>query len=172
MRILWMALLASHLLLYFVVAAHMLHEEAPPMPPHLAELLAAISLGVVVIAIVLPAKAIDQGLRNLDVETTNEVGEAVGSFRESAAVTKVVANPERAVLAALPRFQTPMIIGLALAESVSLFGFLLGLFGAPAWTWAPFFGVGIALTVIKFPRLSAITRAIERVKGARCDFTL
>ncbi len=170
MRVLWLGLLGSHVVLMVMIAAHLARgAEGNEMPPHLPEMLGALALGLAVVSVVFPAKAFDQGLRSMAVRTTNEVGEAVGSFRESAPVTKVVADPEQAVVDAFARFQTAMIVGLSLAEAISLFGFMIGFMGGPVYGYAPFFALGIALTLSKFPRLVTITSAIERVKGARCE---
>jgi len=48
-------------------------------------------------------------------------------------------------------YLTMLIVALALAESVAIFGFVLGLLGAPATVVVPFFAVAWILMVIRFP---------------------
>jgi hypothetical protein len=140
------------------------------MPPHLPEMLGALSFGIAIVSIVLPARAFDMALRNMDVTFENEVGEPVGSFRESAPTTKIIAKPHDTMLAALARYQQPLVMSLALAESINLFGFMVGYMGAPPIAYTPFFALGLGLMVWRFPRLVTITSALERVKGAKVRF--
>ena len=170
LRILWMALFFSCLMFLFMLSSHILHDEDARMPPHLPEMLGAIAFGVAIVSIVLPARGFDIALRAMDVKFENEIGEPVGSFRESAPVEKLIAKPHDTVIAAMARFQTPFILGMALSESICLFGFLLGFMGAHPYTYAPFFAVGLGLMAWKFPRLVTITTALERVKGAKIRF--
>jgi hypothetical protein len=170
MRILWMGMFFSSLMFLFLISSHVIHDEDARMPPHLPEMLGAIALGVAIISIVLPARGFDAALRAMDVKFENEVGEPVGSFRESAPTTKIIAKPHETVIAAFARYQTPFIIGIALAESINLFGFMLGFMGAHPYAYAPFFALGLGLMVWKFPRLVTLTSALERVKGAKIRF--
>ncbi len=48
-------------------------------------------------------------------------------------------------------YLTMLIVALALAESVAIFGLFLGLLGAPATVVVPFFAVAWILMVIRFP---------------------
>jgi hypothetical protein len=170
-RILWAALFGSSLLFLMMVTSHIVHdEEGHGVPPHLPELLGALAVGIAIVSIVLPAKNFDAMLRTLDVKFENEVGEPIGSFRESAPTTRLIAEPHKTVLAAFARYQTPFIIGMALSESICLFGFMLGFMGAPPYAYAPFFALGLGLMVWRFPRLVTITSALERVKQAQIKF--
>ena len=103
-RILWGALFFSSLLFLFLITSHLVHDEEAQMPPHFPEMLGALALGVAIISIVLPARNFDAALRNMDVKLENEVGEPVGSFRESAPTTKLIAKPHDTVIAAFSRF--------------------------------------------------------------------
>jgi len=47
---------------------------------------------------------------------------------------------------------TELIITLALAESVAIFGLVLGFLGAPARVVVPFFAASWALMLLRFPR--------------------
>jgi len=165
-----MALFISSLLFLFMITSHLVHGEDQRMPPHLPEMLGALALGIAIVSIVLPARAFDIALRSMDVTFENEVGEPVGSFRESAPTVKLIAKPHETVIAAFARFQQPLLMGMALAESINLFGFMLGFMGASPYAYAPFFALGLGIMVWKFPRLETITGALERVKGAKIRF--
>ena len=170
-RILWTGLVVSCLIFLMMVTSHIVHEEeGHGVPPHLPELLGALAVGIAIVSIVLPAKGFDAALRAMDVQLENEVGEPVGSFRESAPTKRLIAEPHKTVLAAFARYQTPFIIGMALAESICLFGFMLGFLGAPPYAYAPFFALGLGLMAWRFPRLVTITSALERVKQAELRF--
>lgn len=160
----------SSLLFLFMITSHLVHGEDAQMPPHLPEMLGALAVGIAIISIVLPARTFDAALRAMDVTFENEVGEPIGSFRESAPTVKLIAKPHDTVIAAFARFQQPLLIGLALAESINLFGFMLGFMGAHPYAYAPFFALGLGLMMSKFPRLATITSALERVKGAKIRF--
>lgn len=170
MRILWVALFFSSLLLLFMITSHLVHDDDPRMPPHLPEMLGALALGIAIVSIVVPARTFDAALRAMDVTFENEVGEQIGSFRESAPTVKLIAKPHDTVIAAFARFQQPLLMGLALAEAINLFGFMLGFMGAHPYAYAPFFALGLGLMMWKFPRLETITTALERVKGAKIRF--
>jgi len=47
---------------------------------------------------------------------------------------------------------TELIVTLALAESVAIFGLVLGFLGAPARVVVPFFAASWALMLLRFPR--------------------
>jgi hypothetical protein len=169
-RILWAALFASSLMFLFMITSHIARDEHAHLSPHMPELLGALSFGIAILSIVLPARGFDAGLRAMDVKLENEIGEPVGSFRESAPVQKLIAKPHDTVVAAFAKFQTPFILGMALAQSINLFGFTLGFMGAHPYAYAPFFALGLGLMASKFPRLVTITSALERVKGAKLKF--
>lgn len=170
MRILW-AGLAGSVVVYDVVLVVVRKDPnraVPEMTPHLPEMLAVVALGIAVASFVLPRKFLADGIARLNVPVTEEPGEAIGGFRESAPVRRVVTNPEQAVVSALPVFQTPFLVGMALCEAIALFGFMLGFMGARMPVAVGFFLLSLALMAVKFPRLSSITGAIERATGASC----
>jgi hypothetical protein len=171
MRILWMAQIIAGGMFLFLIASHLAHvPDGQQMPPHLPEMLGALCIGMAIITVVLPARRLDAALRAMDVTFENEVGEPVGSFRESAPTTKLIAKPHDTMLAALARFQQPFMMSLSLAQSINLFGLFVGYYGAPPQAYAPFFALGLGLMVWRFPRLSMVTSALERVKGAKIRF--
>lgn len=166
-----MAMVVASLLFLLMITSHLARvPDGQQMPQHLPEMLGALAVGIAIISIVLPARTFDAALRSMDVTFENEVGEPIGSFRESAPRVLLIAKPHEAVLAAFTRFQQPFLMSLALAEAINLFGMMVGYYGEPPWAYAPFFALGLGLMMWRFPRLQTITSALERVKGAKIRF--
>lgn len=165
-RILWLALVMTNAIYIGMVSSHAaISPDAAP--PYMAEMFGALAFGIAILSIVMPARGFEAGLRNMKVELVEVPGEVVGSFRESAPLTRVIAEPERALADAFVRFQTPFILGMALAESISLFGFMLGFMRAAPIVYMPFFAAGTVLMLSKFPTEQRMVRALERVKNAK-----
>ena len=165
-RVLWMSLVISTLLYLALLAKLHPAPQAVPAVEILVIAIAAATTGA--LSLFLPSRQLIAALRRLELRVVDQIGEPVGSFRESAPVRRVVADAEAAVRAAMPAYQTSLILGMALAEAVALFGFALGFLGQPAQVVAPFFVVCWALMATKFPRLVRITRAIETSTRAEC----
>jgi len=171
-RILWFALFASPAFFIAVLALQASRQvqrvDFEMSPQTQAVLYAALSVAIATTSVVLPHRQLLMSIRRLNLRVEDQVGEQVGSFRESAPVRRVVADPEAAVRAAMPSFQSTFIVGMALAEAVALFGLLFGYVGNPPLWCAPFFIVCWALMASKFPRVTQITGAIEAATGAEC----
>jgi hypothetical protein len=166
-RQVWISLVVSVLLFLL----WQILTQGPPRPAFhvtMAIGLAPVALAVAVLSVLLPARVLRLALREQSIPVTDQRGESIGTFQESAPMLHVIADPEGAVLGAWPRYQSALIIGMALAEAVALFGLLLAYLGAPLAVWTPFFVVCFALMATKFPRLETLTRAIERATGATC----
>ncbi len=56
------------------------------------------------------------------------------------------------------RYITTLILALALAESIAIFGLVLGFLGAPATVVVPFFAVAWVLMIIRFPTQEKLDR--------------
>jgi hypothetical protein len=169
MRIIWIALMVS-VVLYDVMLVQLRkqHDPSGDVPPHLPEMLALLAVVIAIVSFVLPRRLFTVALKRVDVKVAEEPGEVVGSFRESAPVRRAVSNPEVAVLAALAGFQSPFLVGMALCESIALFGFLLGFLGESMKVALGFFLVSLALMAVRYPRVTTMTRAIESSTGAKC----
>lgn len=148
MRILWASLASSTA--FFLVVLRMHAPEESEAPPHMAEIFGALALGTAVLAVFFPAQQLSRALRVMPAPTRGRVFE----------------NPEQALIDAFKRAQSTFIIGMALCESIALLGLVLGLMGEPKSAYVPFFVFAVALMATKFPRTSAIARALERAKGA------
>ncbi len=59
-------------------------------------------------------------------------------------------------------YLTTLIVALALAESVAIFGLVLGFLGAPSMVVVPFFAVAWILMVIRFPTKERVDRQSAR----------
>ncbi|MDH3654114.1 MAG: hypothetical protein OEN21_07595 [Myxococcales bacterium] len=55
-------------------------------------------------------------------------------------------------------YLTTLIVALALAESVAIFGLVLGFLGAPATVVVPFFAVAWILMMVRFPTKERVDR--------------
>ncbi len=147
-RILWAALLFSTLILLFVLIQVRAHGGGSPAPPDpVMKLgLGVVALATAIVAVLFPRSALRQGLRRIDHSTLNTV--------------------DAALRAAFPVYQTTLILGMALAESVALFGFVLVFLGEPLLTGAPFFVVAWGIMLSKAPSARGLVRAFERATGA------
>lgn len=56
------------------------------------------------------------------------------------------------------RYITTLILALALAESIAIFGLVLGFLGAPATVVVPFFALCWCLMVMQFPTMEKLER--------------
>lgn len=64
-------------------------------------------------------------------------------------------------------YQTALILGMALSESVAIMGFMLGFLGFPLVMWAPLSAAGTLLIAIRFPTERAVLGPLEKAVGAR-----
>lgn len=173
-RILWIALLTSNALylgVLFYLRAARGGPPLAPIDPALAPAFAAVALGVSAASVLLPRRIYATVAASAPVETREDVKDdplgAMQGFRRPAPSERVFADADAARRLALQRNATPFILGMALAESVSLLGFVLGFLGAGEATFLPFFAVGIALQASRFPTMAAIERSFEAAHGAR-----
>jgi hypothetical protein len=97
----------------------------------------------------------------------DEPSGAPEGFRRPAETERVFDDPGAAAEAAVATYRAPFILGMSLAESVSLCGFVLGYLGAGAGVFLPFFALGAGLQASRFPTMSAIVGAFEAARGAR-----
>ena len=73
----------------------------------------------------------------------------------------------RQVIATLfPMYQTSLILGMAMAESVALMGFVLVYLGHPVIVGVPFFVVCWLLQATKFPTFKAVVAPVEAATKA------
>nr|MBK7068097.1 hypothetical protein [Deltaproteobacteria bacterium] len=173
-RILWFALLTSNVLyvgVLFYLRANRGGQSLPAIDPMLAPAFAVVALGVSASSLLLPRRLYASFASSAPIEIRDGVKEdpmgALQGFRRPAPSERIFADTDAARRAALLRNMTPFIVGMALAEAVSLLGFVLGFLGAGEATFLPFFAVGVALQATRFPTMVAIERAFEAAHGAK-----
>ncbi|MBK7583106.1 MAG: hypothetical protein IPI67_23270 [Myxococcales bacterium] len=165
-RILWAAMLFSTVVFLFIVFTVKNPETnpIPLMPPALG----FVALVVAAVSVILPAHQ----QRNALAQNKLELAEAADPNASSiipdrdAPKRRVFANAKAAEKAAFMAYQTGLILGCALSESVALFGFVLGFQGHPPQFFLPFFVVSWILFAVRFPTLDRVLVPLEKATGA------
>lgn len=163
--ILWGALFAStfvYLLVLFLVP----HPTTPEEPMMLYAIAAAAFMSAVM-SIVMSRRFFQMALSRRRLEVREEPDTSQVQYRDQIPMRRLFADPEAARRVAVTLHRVPFILGMALAESVAIFGFVLGFLGFPLPQFVPFFGVCWALMLFHFPRLGAIERAVETANRAK-----
>ncbi|HEX7601906.1 MAG TPA: hypothetical protein VF316_09890 [Polyangiaceae bacterium] len=148
MRILWLGIATASVLFLAVLRV----GDLPSKPPDsmMVAAIAAAALADLVVSVILPARLLGAALRGLS-------GQIVERAEKRAFAEPQPAN--RAITAAL---QSPFILGLALTESVALFGLALGRLGAPFPVVLPFFAVAWVGFALRFPTQAKIAAAVKK----------
>lgn len=174
LRILWVALLASnaaYLGIVFFVRAGRAATATWSDARSLAPAFALVAVGLAVVSVLLPPRLYAAGVAARTVATRDDVKDdpmgAQQGFRRPAATERVFADPAAARAVAFGAYLPPFIFGMALAEAVSLLGFVLGFLGAAPWMFVPFFAAGIALQATRCPTATGVERAFAAALGAR-----
>ena len=146
--------------------------------PQLAELpgpdlgmvigLALAGVGSAVASLFFPPFMHRKGLSRVELEI-EEVPDPNASvmFRDQTPTIRVFADPEAARGKARALFFTPFILRHALAESVAIYGVVLGFLGAGWETILPFFCVCWAIFAISAPLDARIHGPLEEAQDAR-----
>lgn len=157
LRTVWGALLCSHFLL--IVVLLVVPREAVAVDPILLPVLAGAGVMSALASLVVPRLLYRKNVATLQVQRM-EVPDPAGmpGFGKSIVVAERSKNVMNGLLA---RYVTRVILGCALAEATSLYGFILKFLGHDWIISAPFFAVGIALALTHFPRESVYVRDAE-----------
>jgi hypothetical protein len=166
-RILWAAIFASTFLLLGVLALSDLAGPGTPSTLPLPMLVAvgAAALMDAALSALLPRSIFARGLRSLALET-RERPPSERLFADRPQRTRVFGDPAQARARAAVLFRTSHVLGMGLAESVCLLGFVLKFLGGSWWVSLPFFVVTWLLFATKFPRPTEIEAALERLYEA------
>jgi len=170
MRILWAALIGSVGMLGVMLHVIGAPAERGAMPPHMDVMLGAFSVGVGIMSLAFPARLFAMTVRNAKLDIESRPGEARperGDVRQPLPTDRVFVDPELARGRAMGLWQQPLLIGMALAESIALMGFMLGFVGESMPVASAFFVAALVLMLLRYPRLSAIERALEQAANAR-----
>ncbi len=168
LRILWAAMMGS--VAIFGVLCFVL--PAPSTAEPQMALLIGLGVAAVVTAITsfwLPAQGLKTAFQNFDAETEERPasGDDSSMFGGQPRTQKVFKHPKKAFKKALPRYNTAFILGVALSESVALFGFVLSRVGFSPIEFLPFVVVGLVLVAIRFPTEERIIALVEKETGVR-----
>jgi hypothetical protein len=165
-RILWASLLGSTVMLLGVAWFLSLQgSDGPAIGPSLALPMGCMALVTAALSVGLPPRVLRQALRALDLPVVERPA-ADRLFTDRPRRARVFAEPDQARRRAAPAVQTSMILALALAESVAIFGLALVALRAPLSWGIPFFVVAWVLQIARFPRTDGPQRALEQAYDA------
>lgn len=166
-RILWFALFSSTLM--FIVVRFVVPPASVTPEPLMLPISGMAALTVLVVSVILPRRFLELGMRSRKVEiieaddpkaSSDVIPGGEGPKR------RVFADRNAALAAAFPVYQTPFILGMALSESIALFGFALWHVGFGLYEGLPFFVVAWISMAFRFPSLEKLVTAMERAHGA------
>lgn len=135
MQILWAALCSSHFFLALALWFVRFGPAAQPVthgpPPMFLPMFGFVALVQVALSFFMPAFLMRARLRGLKQSSDGWSDDMLVRL--------------------LPGLQVTLTLGLALCQSVTMLGFVLGFLGAPVEHFAPFFVVGALLSLGRFP---------------------
>ncbi len=168
-RVLWGALLFSTVIYLVVLITIAPETTGPATGPH-ALVFAAIGITLAGTSIGLPPILYNGMLRRAGFETTDIPDEkAEAMFRDQQPTRRVFQSPDFVKSRAAQIALTPNIIGLAMAESIAICGFVLGFLGQPLNIVLMFFLAAWTLMIPRFPTARRALEPVERVYQARLD---
>ena len=166
LRILWAAISGSTVV--FLVVLLVIRVQAPPTfepDPLMLVVVGFTALAEAVMSVIMPKRMFAQTVRARKFEVVARAADE-RMFDDSGRRARAFADPAKSTQAAVPAYQTAMIIGLALAEAVALSGFALAQLGSPLLAVVPFFVVAGGLMATKFPSEPALVRSLEQAYDA------
>ena len=167
-RILFVALCTSTIVLLVVVFTAA-PPDSGPQSPTLLPMLAVVSLAVLVMSFILPARQQAVGLAGSKLAVTEEPDPGASEvipYRD-APKRQVFADPKQALKRAFGLYVPRFILEMALSEAVAVFGFVLGFLGYPPVMFLPFFGLSWLAMAARFPTPGKVIGPLERAFGAR-----
>jgi hypothetical protein len=167
-RILWFALFAATFMYMGVAYGILPKTTTPPQNPLMLPVFGGISLVIAVMSFLVPKMTYQQAAKAANVKIEEEVASSAfpNRYREAMPKRSVFAQPEAATGTAFACFQAPLILSLALSESIALFGLVLSQVGFEVTMSLPFFLAGAVLVAIRFPRQAKVLGMFEQVHGA------
>lgn len=164
LRILWAAISTTPAVMllvgYLVVPADRAARDAETF---LLPALSIMAIGFAVGSVVLPAAVLKTSLLALKLPVTDSPSPGPTRGRRR---SRRFVDSNAARVSLLSAAQPSFVMGLAMAESVALTGFVLWFLGFDLRMVAPLFGVSWAVLLSKFPRLAQFEAALERVYDA------
>ena len=168
MRILWGALFSStviYLVVVVVLRAQGAELAGTAAPPGLAPVFALLAVVIAAVSIALPRKISRDALLRLELKVSERAADE-RMFSEGKRRPRRFSDPAEARERAFPVLQTAFILGMALAESIAIFGFTLLLMGLSLTVALPFFAVCWVLMVGRFPVVKKLEQQLVEVFDA------
>ena len=166
-RVLWFALNVSNALIFGIMSATRQPRDEPfDVTLFVALGLASVASGVA--HVLLPRRLRAQHIAATRLDTTEEA-DLQGSviFREAAPMVRVFASTQKAIAAAASSYQTAFIFGMAMAESIGIYGGVLAFLGCPLEQAVAFPLVGALLMARLFPTRQKMLGPLEAHYGAK-----
>ncbi|HEV8248269.1 MAG TPA: hypothetical protein VGP93_20980 [Polyangiaceae bacterium] len=164
-RILWFAMLMTIGVYVLVLNVVVIPAPTEPLQPLLPLVFGFVSLSVALLSFIIPKSGLRRGLLRLELPLI-EVSDpnAAEAFNKT---IRTFAKPEQAAKRAFAAYNTALIVGLALSESIALYGLVLGFLGYGSPTAAPFFAFAAVLIAVRFPTEAAVLRPLESAYDAK-----
>jgi hypothetical protein len=157
-KVLWGAITGTTVLLLTV--AVLLDPTTNQPDPMLVPLLGMLALTSGGMSVFLPRQITRQQLRARGIPTRVRSPDE-RMFADGPQTRERVIEDDAAVQRAVAPLQSGFVLGIALAESVALFGFVVLFLGNPLLLGLPFFVVSWALLLSKFPSKSRMEQTLR-----------
>jgi hypothetical protein len=161
-RILYLALFAM-IFMYAGVAMVAAPQPAEPLDPIMAFVFGLLGLSCSAASFLVPRKLLDL-VYATQKPAIHEKAEAREDalFRDEAVMQRVFADPAEVRRMLLQMHMTPFILGLALSESVAVFGLIVRFLGYSWGIALPFFVLSAVLIAARFPTMAALEKEAAR----------
>ncbi|MEZ4393378.1 MAG: hypothetical protein R3A48_20010 [Polyangiales bacterium] len=171
-KILWSALTLAPLA-YLGVALSAPQTDAAA-PPLILPVLGAVAAMTAALSFILPEKLFASALHRRvghDLRITQVASSAPvlaeGGFRDASPSVNAVEDPVAALTLAAQLDMSPLIITLALRESIAIHGLVLAMLGFSMRVAFGFIAVSVALMILRRPSLEALRARVEQAIDAR-----
>lgn len=172
-RILWFALLMASLF-YPAILLFLLQKgslPARPSEPSMVPIFYVVALLTATMSFVVPRLGLAQALAafasRIGSESSSGGQAPWPGYRAPVTSERVLRLTDDDRRQLVNQLRPRLIIALALSESVSLLGFMLGFLGHPPALWAPLSAAGALLIAVRFPTARWALGAVERAHGVR-----
>lgn len=166
-RIIWFVLLVEAV--WLPIVGVLARPEDPQTEPAMLWALAAVSLVVLAVSVILPRRMLMQGLSQRSLEIVEQADPTVvpGFYRDQAPMRRVFADPADAEAAIAPRYNVYIILTVSLRNAVALWGLVLLIMGFGLLEALPFSVVSLVAMAVAMPRRAQAVRFLEEAKNAK-----
>lgn len=168
-RIIWFVLVVEAV--WLPIVGVLAGPEELVGEPAMLWALAAVSLVVLAVSVILPRRMLIQGLSQRSIEVVEQADPEVvpGFYRDKAPMRRVFADPRDAQSAIAPRYNVYIILTVSLRNAVALFGLVLLMMGFSLVEALPFSVVSFIAMVVAMPRRAQAVGLLEEAKNAKLD---